>query len=253
MVSTGRAGFGAALGFAAGASESESESSVDSAEAPSGAFFVVELAPSAFAAGVLLGLVSVGIEVGVLAPGVFVPLAAGGFDGVGLASVDVAGADDAGAGVLAPGSGVMLGELEDPESLGAGFVAVAEGLFELEPSQGNGCPFQRKYPNPAASNNAMRIRKTLPAPLPCGCSSSSSRYSRLRDEECGSMLRPEFLRDAGGGSFNPRNDGPLMEGGRSGAEVEVARGGCEGPGREAVVLGTAAGADGATGAATRWV
>jgi len=27
------------------------------------------------------------------------------------------------------------------------------------------------------------------------------------------MLEPDSLREAGGGSFNPRNDGPLMDGG----------------------------------------
>jgi len=66
----------------------------------------------------------------------------------------------------------------------------------------------------------------------------------LRDEECGSMLRPELLRD-GAGSFNPRNDGPLMDGGGSGVEVELVRGDCDGLGRAPVVLalvGVAAGA-----------
>jgi len=54
------------------------------------------------------------------------------------------------------------------------------------------------------------------------------------------MLEPDSLREAGGGSFNPRNDGPLMDGGGSGAVVEVERGGWGGLGRETVGF-TAAG------------
>ena len=182
MLSTGRVGFGAALGFAAGVSESESESSV----APEA---------SSEAAGCLAD--GVGLSVFVAGAGVFAlgsSEAAGAGELAVVGEVDVPGAGEVdgevppsgvGAGVLDAGSGVMLGELGDPaldgaeeedvESSGAGFVAVAEGLFEPEPSHGIGCPFQRKYPNPAASNSAMRIRKTLPAPLPRGVSSSSSR------------------------------------------------------------------------------
>jgi hypothetical protein len=176
MVSTGRAGFGAALGLAAGVSES-SELSLES-EAASGAFFAVEPASGNGAGLVVFDFVSPGAEDAALAAGVLGPLAAGALDG----GVSV---DGAGAGALAAGSGVMLGELEGvepddaeldgPESGGPGVVAVVEGLFELEPSHGNGCPFQRKYPRPAANSRAIKIRKTLPALLPRGWSSSSSR------------------------------------------------------------------------------
>lgn len=168
-MSTGRAGFGAALGFAAGFSVSEL--SVESEESASSDFGGAELALSA---GVVAdpGLESLGgVEAGVLVAGVSEPLAAG-FDGA-LPPFE-------GAAPLGAGSGVMLGELEDaeledPASLGAEFVALAVGLFEWESNQGIGCPFHRKYPNPAASKRAIKIRKTLPAPLPRGSSSSSRR------------------------------------------------------------------------------
>jgi len=182
-VSTGRAGFGAGLGFAAGASESESELSVDPKELSDAADCLgagVGLSALVAAAGpfALESSAPAG-EVGELAVlGEFDVPAAGGVEGAVLPS-------GVGAGVLDAGSGVMLGELEDAgleaaeledeESLGAGFVVVAEGLFELEPNHGIGCPFQRRYPNPAASNKAIRIRRTLPALLPRGVSSSSSR------------------------------------------------------------------------------
>lgn len=130
------------------------------------------------------------------------------------------------------GSGVMLGEAGAFPSFAfesvAGEVcaAAADGLCKASLIQLSPWFFQRKYPNPTASPRAIRIKRTFPAPKCLGSSSSSSRYSTFEDE-CGSMLKLARVRRCGERSFNPRNDGPLIDGVGCGCGAGVLRGASE--------------------------
>jgi len=54
--------------------------------------------------------------------------------------------------------------------------AAAEGLFVPDPIHGRGCPFHRRYPNPAARTSAINIKANFhPVPWLRSCSSSSSK------------------------------------------------------------------------------
>lgn len=106
-------------------------------------------------------------EVGLELPGGVELLAEEVFVGFAL----FAGEPPAGVAELAFGVGAVLlaGVLfegapafESPPSA-AGAVAVA-GLFAFDPSHPNPCPFQRKYPRPAAKISATKIKTYLAAP-----------------------------------------------------------------------------------------
>jgi hypothetical protein len=96
---------------------------------------------------------------------------AGFGDAAGLA-VGFSGAVAGGVVVPDEFAGAGAEELASvPSALGA----VAAGLPVLDPKNGNGCPFHRKYPKPAASSKATTIRRYFPAPPLFGSSSSSRR------------------------------------------------------------------------------
>jgi hypothetical protein len=108
--------------------------------------------------------------------------------GVDLESAPVEAAD----GAAPVGGGVVAGWLvaEGESGAGDGAVdgvpatepgcvesegcAVAEGFCPLDSSDDNPSCLHRRYPNPAASTSAIRIRKIFPAP-PFDSSSSSRR------------------------------------------------------------------------------
>jgi len=90
------------------------------------------------------------------------------------ASVALGAAPATGCRALPAGDAAGEGGTGELASAAPEFCAAANGLLAPDPIHGRGCPFHRRYPNPAARTSAISIKTNFHPPPRFFSSSSSS-------------------------------------------------------------------------------